>query len=81
MNIDKKIILESFGCVLRDFRAKKGFSQEKLALEAEIARSYLSELERGIKQPTISTLFVIAKTLGVRPSLIISKMEKDIKTY
>lgn len=65
-----------FSIVLREFRNKKGISQEKLALECGLDRTYISLLERGLRQPTISTLFKIAKALDVTPSMLIQEVEK-----
>ena len=38
------------------FRKQKGLSQEKLALEAEIPRSYMSGIERGVHTPSLETI-------------------------
>ena len=53
-------------------------SQETLALEAGLDRSYVSKLETGVYQPSISTLFSIAEVLGVRPSKLVDKVEDEI---
>lgn len=50
---------------LRKYRVTKGFSQEGLALEAGIARTYVSRLERGLENPTIGLLDQVASTLGI----------------
>ncbi len=65
-----------FGEVLKDLRTEKGFSQEHLAELAGLDRTYVSLLERGLRQPTISTLFSLAKALNIAPSKIISQIEK-----
>jgi transcriptional regulator with XRE-family HTH domain len=66
-----------FGLVLKELRVKKGYSQESLAIECDLDRTYISLLERGLRQPTISTLFTIATALGVTPSSIIKELEKE----
>ncbi|MFK4490020.1 helix-turn-helix domain-containing protein [Bradyrhizobium sp. USDA 336] len=53
---------------VRRIRVDQGISQEKLAYEAGIDRSYLSSLERQSKNPTIDLLDRIAETLGVHLS-------------
>ena len=78
MDIDKDKLAKTFGVVVREFREKKGYSQEALCLDAEVARSFLSELERGVKLPTLATLFVIAETLGVKASAIIAETESRL---
>jgi len=65
--------------VLREFRKNAGISQEKLALEANLDRTFISLLERGLRQPSIKTLFAIATVLGVRPYEIIQAIESAIK--
>lgn len=68
-----KTIPEAFGEVLRECRAKAGYSQEALALKAELDRTYISLLERGLRQPTLETLFKLAGVLEVTPSTMVSR--------
>ena len=49
------MIVKVFGQVLREIRTERGISQEKLAEYCEMDRSYMSELERGLKKPSIVT--------------------------
>ncbi|WP_249300826.1 helix-turn-helix domain-containing protein [Feifania hominis] len=56
---------------IRYYRQRRGLSQEKLALEAEISTSYLGDIERGGQNPTINTLYLIAKALGIDAYLLI----------
>ncbi|MEI6073473.1 MAG: helix-turn-helix transcriptional regulator [Verrucomicrobiae bacterium] len=57
--------LKTFGLNVARLRAAKGFSQEKLAEKAEIDRTYVSGIERGVRNPGIKTVLQIAKALGV----------------
>ena len=75
MDIDKDKVGKVFGKTLKEIRSQKGISQENLALEAQIARSFLSEMERGIKRPTLATLMVLSKTLGINASKIVAIFE------
>ncbi|CDK97536.1 putative HTH-type transcriptional regulator [Magnetospirillum gryphiswaldense MSR-1 v2] len=50
---------------LRKLRVLRGLSQEALAVDAEIDRTYVSRLERGLENPTIAVLARIAKALEV----------------
>ncbi len=70
------MVEELFGEVLKDLRTSKGYSQEHLAELAGLDRTYVSLLERGHRQPTISTVFSLAKALNIAPSKIISQVEK-----
>ena len=72
---------EAFGLVLRDLRKERGLSQESLALEAGIQRNYVSLIERGINQPTITIIFKISAALNMKPSQMLELVEKScIKT-
>ena len=72
-----KISLEqSFAEVLKDLRVKSGLSQESLAYESDLDRSFISMLERGLKQPTLTTLFTLCKALNVKPSEVIKSIEE-----
>lgn len=48
-------------------RLARGWSQEELADEAEVHRTYVSGVERGVRNPTIVILAKLAKALGVPP--------------
>lgn len=71
-------IEKAFGQVIRELRLEQNISQEKLAELSELDRSYLSEIERGIKTISIVTLFKLSKGLNVASSKLISEMEKQI---
>ena len=60
MTINKQL-----GCRIRYLRQSKGLSIEALALEADINRNYLGDLERGMRNPTVVVLNKIAKALEV----------------
>jgi transcriptional regulator with XRE-family HTH domain len=77
MLVNKSNTLEqSFGHILREARKSRGFSQEILALEAGVDRNFVSLLERGKNQPTLSTIFKLAKALDTKPSSLVMKVEK-----
>ena len=65
-----------FGLVLKELRKQKKSSQSELANLAELDRTYISLLERGLRQPTIETIFKIAEALNTKASIIIQKIEK-----
>ena len=57
--------LIQFGVRLAQIRKEKGWSQEKLALESGIARSYLGGVERGQRNIALVNICKLARTLGV----------------
>ena len=60
MTINKQL-----GYRIRYLRKQKGLSIESLALEAEINRNYLGDLERGMRNPTVVVLSKIARALDI----------------
>ena len=60
MDIHKRL-----GANLKRLRIAKGWSQEQFAFEAGIHRTYISDLERGARNPTISVVQRLADCLGV----------------
>lgn len=61
-------VCEAFGRNLRTIRKSKGFSQERLAHEAGIDRSYVGKIERGEVNVTIEKLYLLAECLRCHPS-------------
>ncbi|HNX16056.1 MAG TPA: helix-turn-helix transcriptional regulator [Bacilli bacterium] len=53
------------GQKIRDLRIEKGWNQEALAFEAHINKNYLSDLERGMRNPSLLILKRICRALGV----------------
>lgn len=72
-------LARAFGKVLREQRLAAGLSQERLGLEADVDRTFVGLLERGGRQPTLSTLWRLAEALGVMPSEIICDVERVLK--
>lgn len=60
----------AFGKRLAEVRKALSWSQERLALESGIARSYMSDVERGKRNITIVNVCRIANTLGVSPCVL-----------
>ncbi|MBT4130829.1 MAG: helix-turn-helix transcriptional regulator [Candidatus Marinimicrobia bacterium] len=75
----KEELLKITGEILREKRLDSGLSQEKLALECGLDRTFISLLERGKRQPSIMTLFLIAERVGSSPSEIIAQIESRTK--
>ncbi|WP_089214156.1 helix-turn-helix domain-containing protein [Sphingopyxis indica] len=56
---------------LRLLRQEKGWSQEAFADEADLHRTYISDLERGARNPTITVVDKLANALGVTPGRLL----------
>ncbi len=68
-----------FGRVLREERKRLKLSQEQLALHAEVDRTFVSQIERGVRQPTLTTLVKLSRVLQVAPSTLVARMERLLR--
>ena len=66
---------EVFAANLRRLRNAKGVSQDELAYEANVSRSYLSQLEKGTFYASLNVVGRLAEALGVEPAELL-KMPK-----
>jgi len=57
---------------IREYREKKGWSQEQLALEADLHRAYIGQIERGEKNIGLKNLEKIANSLKIRIEKLLS---------
>lgn len=55
----------AFGERLRELRAERGWSQEHLAHEASLDRTYVSGVERGVRNVGLDNVYKLATALGV----------------
>lgn len=70
---------EAFGIAVREVRESQDYSQEGFAFEAEIDRTYVSGIERGVRNPTLRTIHRLATALGVKPSSLIRRAEEVLR--
>ncbi|HTW91483.1 MAG TPA: helix-turn-helix transcriptional regulator [bacterium] len=64
-------VVRKVGRRIRELRQKKGWSQEKLAEEAGLHRTYIGQVERGEKNIGVENLFRIAKAFDVEPAYML----------
>jgi len=64
-------IQQQLGARIRQFRQKKGWSQEEFADRCGIHRSHMGEIERGNANVTLSTLVIIAQTLSTSAATLL----------
>lgn len=72
-------VAKVFGEVLREMRIEAGLTQEQLGLEADLRRTFISLLELGQQQPTLTTLLKLASALKCPAYEIIAKFESAYK--
>lgn len=70
-----------FAVVLKKLRVRKGLSQEEFGFQAGLHRTYVSQLERGLKSPSLNTLNKIAKVLDLKLSRLFHIMEEEANDY
>lgn len=70
------VLSDRFGAVVRRLRESRGWSQEHLAGQADLNRSYLGEIERGVATPSIQSAAKLAAALGVSLSGLIAHCEE-----
>ena len=64
-------ILKRLGGNVRRLRLEKGWSQERYAFEAEIHRTYISDIERAERNPTATIIEKLAKPFGIPPGRLL----------
>lgn len=67
------------GMVIRRVRRKRGLSQEVVSGLAGIARTHLTMIENGSKQPNLETVWKIALALNMQPSELVRQIEQEIE--
>lgn len=65
----------AFGTVLKERRKMEGLTQEELAFQAEMHSTAISLYERGLRQPTLYTVFKLARILKTQPSVLVLAVE------
>ena len=71
--------LEAVGKAIRAFRTEEGISQEALGFRAGLHRTYVSDVERGKRNPTVWTLQRLAPKLSTTPSEILGAAEQILR--
>jgi len=74
--MDPRDLRQAFAANLRRFRHAKGISQEDLAYEADVNRTYVSKLEKGVSYPGLEIIAKLANALGVEPAELLMRLEK-----
>ena len=58
---------QHFGKIVRDLRVKKGDSQQVMADTCNFERAYISRIERGLSEPSVTTIFKMTEYFGIAP--------------
>ena len=71
MRNDPEKIKEEFGKHLRRLRERKRWTQEELADKAGMHFTYVGQIERGVRNPSLVNLYKLAKALGIKGGLLL----------
>lgn len=66
-------VVKLLGANVRRYRKLAGMSQEELALESGMKRSYVSDLERGTRNPSVRALGRLAEALKIEPHQLLER--------
>src|ERR1700724_3180712 len=72
---------EVFATNLRRLRHEKGLSQDDLAYEAEVSRSYLSQLEKGAFYTSLKIIGRLAEALGAEPAELLRRPAGTVRNF
>ncbi|MBC3898719.1 helix-turn-helix domain-containing protein [Acetobacterium malicum] len=70
-------IIKILGKRIRSYRIQLGYSQERLAEKSSCHPTYIGQIERGEKNPTIESIEKIAKALGISLSQLFEKIDTE----
>lgn len=68
----------AFGLVIRELRNQLAISQEKLALTSDMDRTFISLLERGLRQPSLKSILRLSESLKIRPGDLIDRVVEKL---
>lgn len=72
-------LLQTIAANTREIRESRGLSQETLALEADVDRTYVSQIERGVANPSLRVLFQIAAVLNVATAELLDSKPRKLR--
>jgi transcriptional regulator with XRE-family HTH domain len=76
---ERKSTLKSFGRLIAERRNLLGISQEELAERADLDRTYISGLERGVRNPSLTAIVKVAEGFGITTEELLCGLEAKAK--
>jgi len=80
MDVNKITALKALGILARKRRENLNISQEELAMRSNLDRTYISGIERGIRNPSLTALLSLANGLNLSISQLLDGLEVGIKS-
>ena len=81
MDESKQKTLYALGYLVRQRRTELGISQEELGLRANLDRTYISGVERGVRNPSLTALVSLGDGLGISVSVLLIGLEAEVNTH
>ena len=75
--LHRQTALKSFGQLIHERRKALGISQEELAFRADLDRTYVSGLERGVRNPSLTAIVKVATGLGITTDKLLKGLETE----
>jgi transcriptional regulator with XRE-family HTH domain len=72
-------LLKTFGRSVRSLRKRRGMSQETLAEACGLSRNYISDIERGVRNPGLLVMVALAKALQVSLRELVEEIEPRLR--
>lgn len=76
---DKTGIKQRFGLAIRQRRQELGISQEELSFRAGLHRTYISDIERGSRNPSLENIEKLAKALDISVSILFANYGIEVE--
>ena len=70
---------EIFGREIKSRRERLGLSQEELGFRTGLHRTYISQIERGLKSPTLGVILKLARVIGRSAGQLMATVERQIR--
>ncbi|MEM1169174.1 MAG: helix-turn-helix transcriptional regulator [Cyanobacteria bacterium P01_H01_bin.35] len=77
MDESKSKILNALGRLIKQRRMELGISQEELGFRSNLDRTYISGLERGVRNPSLTALVSLAAGMGISVSELLDNLEAE----
>ena len=74
-------IEQALANVLKRLRRERNLAQDDFALTVGLHRTYISQLERGLKSPTLKTLQRVSDALGLSLVQLMEHLEKELENH
>lgn len=79
MEQSKTQVLKALGILIRRYRMSIRISQEELGLRSHLDRTYISGLERGVRNPSLTVLVSLASGLNITVSELLENLETEMR--